>query len=95
LEKNNPTTVTIEGKPYNYDYISGAETTQEDIFHIVGKPVALAWLEGRNRERLRIKYWIIPFIILAKNTPSHHIFSFPTLYRLQRVHLCLWIDRCW
>jgi len=40
--------VTIEGKPYNYDYISGAETTQEDIFHIVGKPVALAWLEGRK-----------------------------------------------
>ena len=55
MEKNNPTTVTIEGKPYNYDYISGAETTQEDIFHIVGKPVALAWLEGRNRERLRKK----------------------------------------
>lgn len=48
VDPNNPTSVIIEGKPYNYDYISGAETTQEDIFHIVGKPVALAWLEGYN-----------------------------------------------
>ncbi|KAL4459492.1 hypothetical protein ABPG74_018105 [Tetrahymena malaccensis] len=48
VDKSNPTTVIIDGKSYNYDYITGSETTQEDIFHIVGKPVALAWLEGYN-----------------------------------------------
>jgi hypothetical protein len=52
LSEDNPRMIMLDAKPepktFYFDYAVGGNVTQEDIFHIVGKPVTLACLEGNQ-----------------------------------------------
>ena len=43
-----PKTVKVENKMYNYDHVALEDSTQEEIFEKVGKPVAASCLLGYN-----------------------------------------------
>lgn len=52
LDSSDTNTVVLDAKPepkiFNFDWIGGEETTQENIFDTVGKPMIEACLEGYN-----------------------------------------------
>ena len=52
LDSNFPKTITLDAKPnnkeFNFDYVVGADTSQEDIFNIVGRPLTSVCLEGKK-----------------------------------------------